>query len=418
VTTSHASRPLLFAIIAGILGLTLFPTGSTGGIDPLTLLERVASRRAFADSIVNVLLFLPLGAALALNRRGWWIPIGLGAALSAGIEIAQLFIPGRYSSPWDLGTNTLGAALGVAAVRLAPTWLCPGPRLRRTLAGGSAVAALITLLGGSMLFHPAPRDGQLIGQWNHRFENRPHYSGRVLEATVAGLPTPPWEVRRSPEVLTHLFTGPVHIRFEAGRPPQGGAPLFALVAPHQQTLFAVDVSGHDLVISYRMRARPMGFDQPEIHLTSALAHVRPGDTVSLRYRREGPRHCVALNGEEQCDAGYSAAHTWSLLMYPVAAPVAAILPFLWVAALVFPTAFWSGRFITAVVQAAVVAAALGVAPLVAPVLPPTWPELLAAAAGAAAGYSCGRWGGAPLRGGRKPGKTATAAGVELHPVRR
>jgi VanZ family protein len=390
VRGSRAGRALVAASALVILALTLFPTGSAGGLDAAPLADRMASLRGLADTLVNILLFMPLGAAVAIHRRGVWWAVAAGAALSLGAEAAQLFIPGRYSSPWDVAANTLGAAAGAVAVRLAPWWLHPEPGRSRKLAAGAAVAAVLTLLGGSMLFHPAPRDGPLIGQWHHRYENRPHYSGRVLEATVAGIPTPPWEVDRSPEVLAHLFTGPVRVTFEVGAPPQGTAPLFALVAPEQEVLFEVLVSGTDLVVTYRMRARSIGLDQPELRLPGALAHLVPGNAARLEYRREGSRHCVALDGEQQCGTGFSAAHTWALLMYPVPTPLAAILPFLWVAALVFPAAFWSARPATATSIAVIAALALLAAPLVAPVLTPAWPELLAAVVGAVAGYACGQ----------------------------
>jgi hypothetical protein len=42
-----------------ILALTLFPTGSAGGLDAVGLADRMATLRGLADTIVNILLFMP-----------------------------------------------------------------------------------------------------------------------------------------------------------------------------------------------------------------------------------------------------------------------------------------------------------------------------------------------------------------------
>jgi glycopeptide antibiotics resistance protein len=69
------------------------------------------------DTVTNVILFLPLGFLYQLTRRdagGPWClrALLLGLLLSSTIEVAQLFLRGRYSSFIDLVTNGLGAWLG------------------------------------------------------------------------------------------------------------------------------------------------------------------------------------------------------------------------------------------------------------------------------------------------------------------
>lgn len=74
------------------------------------------------DTACNVLLFLPLGFLYRLARQPQ--PGGgrlghvfrLGFMVSAGIEMTQLFLRGRYASPMDVLTNGLGALVGA--------WLC------------------------------------------------------------------------------------------------------------------------------------------------------------------------------------------------------------------------------------------------------------------------------------------------------
>jgi hypothetical protein len=71
-----------------------------------------------AERVLNTLLFVPLGAAIALllTRRAWPIAIVVGFALSATVEYAQLSIPGRVPDRDDVLWNTVGAAIGVVAI--------------------------------------------------------------------------------------------------------------------------------------------------------------------------------------------------------------------------------------------------------------------------------------------------------------
>lgn len=70
------------------------------------------------DDALNVLLFVPLGATLALllPRRFWLVAILAAFALSATVEFAQRSIPGRVPDGDDVWWNTVGATVGVLAV--------------------------------------------------------------------------------------------------------------------------------------------------------------------------------------------------------------------------------------------------------------------------------------------------------------
>lgn len=75
------------------------------------------------DVVANVVLFAPLGFLFQQARRSArpdrrapvLDALLLGAAASAVVETLQLLVPDRYTSPWDVLTNALGAALGAAA---------------------------------------------------------------------------------------------------------------------------------------------------------------------------------------------------------------------------------------------------------------------------------------------------------------
>lgn len=70
------------------------------------------------DQVLNAVLFVPLGATLALllPRRAWWTAVVAGLALSATVEYFQSSIPGRVPDAGDVLWNTVGAAIGVIVV--------------------------------------------------------------------------------------------------------------------------------------------------------------------------------------------------------------------------------------------------------------------------------------------------------------
>lgn len=70
---------------------------------------------ADAEFMANVAMFVPFGILVArwAGGRRWLLTLASGFLLSAGVEIAQLAIPGRVSDPRDLVANTIGATLGI-----------------------------------------------------------------------------------------------------------------------------------------------------------------------------------------------------------------------------------------------------------------------------------------------------------------
>jgi VanZ family protein len=62
------------------------------------------------DVVGNLLLYVPLGLALAHRRP--LIALGLGLLLSASIETIQVWFVGRYAGLFDILANTCGVAVG------------------------------------------------------------------------------------------------------------------------------------------------------------------------------------------------------------------------------------------------------------------------------------------------------------------
>ncbi|MFO0271841.1 MAG: VanZ family protein [Gemmatimonadota bacterium] len=88
--------------------------------------------RWLQDGVDNVVLFVPLGVALALSG---WHPVAalaIGFVGSSGIEVAQHYaVPGRDTSILDVLTNATGTWLGAAAY--SGRWWWPQPATARRL---------------------------------------------------------------------------------------------------------------------------------------------------------------------------------------------------------------------------------------------------------------------------------------------
>nr|WP_281370332.1 VanZ family protein [Microbacterium pseudoresistens] len=72
------------------------------------------------EFLANVALFVPLGLLLALAwpRLRMWLIIIAGLVASSTIELVQMTLPSRFPTLSDVAANTLGTAIGCAAVFL------------------------------------------------------------------------------------------------------------------------------------------------------------------------------------------------------------------------------------------------------------------------------------------------------------
>jgi len=115
-------RIALCGSLGVIFAITLAPAH---GPNELQLVPLIRIVRGFTppvdpavvtNAIGNILLFLPLGAALCLLGLRRRTTVLTAFCLSAAIETTQLFIPGRTTSADDVLCNTLGAAVGFLLV--------------------------------------------------------------------------------------------------------------------------------------------------------------------------------------------------------------------------------------------------------------------------------------------------------------
>jgi hypothetical protein len=119
------SNRILLLAVAGILFLTLYPfrfdftSPEPASVAPL-LLRGWGKGAGKLDVLLNILLFVPYGVAVALKLRGRGVGraisatlvLAAGALLSYSVELLQFYIPQRDSGWLDVVTNSTGAAAG------------------------------------------------------------------------------------------------------------------------------------------------------------------------------------------------------------------------------------------------------------------------------------------------------------------
>ena len=213
----RASRPgagFLFALSAvAIAVLTLPPShGPTVPLDPLCIACGVVGG---VDVVLNVVLFMPLGIALACLGGRPRRAIAAMLAASLAIELLQFVIPGRDPSLGDVLANSLGGALGFVSCAHADRLVRPPPRLAARLLAGWGVLWLVIQAVASYALVPAMPSGRYYGQIARDLgEMFQAFPGKVLNPTVEGIVVPNWSFAGDDlrEFLDHPPPGGTHAR--------------------------------------------------------------------------------------------------------------------------------------------------------------------------------------------------------------
>lgn len=381
-----------FAVVAAIFVATLVPSG-TAGIGGGPVICIVCGERGLADVLLNILLFLPLGATFAFGRRGLLRPVVTGGLISLAVEVAQVLLPGRDASPGDLLVNTLGTALGVALVRTAGSWFDPPRRYATGLSALAAMAALSVLALSGWLVAPSFPDTAYYGQWTAELGHFGHYRGRVLDAGVGALHVPSRRVPDSDAVRARLTEGAaLHVEAVAGPPPHRVAPIFSIYDDGQREILLLAADADDAVFRYRTRAARLRLDRPDLRFPGAFEGIEAGDALRLRLVRSGHGFVLDVNGIPHGPAGFTAAAGWRLLYYDESFPpwLVRILDLVWLVGLFTAAGFWVRRRHDLVIVAGSAVIGLAAFPSAVMLLATPAPAYAAAAAGIALGAMIGR----------------------------
>jgi VanZ family protein len=380
--------------VAVILLLTLPPGPSTEAV-PSPMCLRCGDT-PLRDTLLNVLFFVPFGAAVAAT--GWRGPRAAlaGFLLSAMIELLQAFVPGRVSSLRDVLANGLGALSGYLVMSHAAALVAPSRRAAAWLGTGALLGAVAGLGFTSWALRPSLPDDLYYGQWSPRFAWRPVFYGTVRSATIGGLPLPQGPERERGTLRREMIEGTrLTVAVIPGTPRPGAAPVVAVVDGHRREIATLMLRRDEAIFRSRSNASQLGLRTPAVALARAVA----GDTNAtwtITGLREPGRLAVTSVGPD----GHSRSRVLQLspglgwyLTLPTptgAGPEVPWLSGLWLAFCFFPTSYWwasvggwTGR---ALLMSGVVVA-LFLFPALADVSPGPWWEWLGALAAALLGWA-------------------------------
>jgi VanZ family protein len=295
-----------------------------------------------ADALCNLALFLPLGMALYRPDRHGKSAVLFAALLSATVEVLQVFIPGRHSSPADVVCNAAGAAMGWW---LAARWgllLDPGPREARRFGFMAGLGALMVLAGTLLLFRYAPSGDDYFAQWTPELGYIAHYDGRIVRAELDGASEPDGRIADKARVDEFVRGGRrLHLSLLAAPPPDELSDVIS-VAGSEKEIVLVAAEGNDLLLRYRTLGRVLTLNRPLIRVPGVLATVTPGAPADIEIVRQRG-WCVRVSGSGQtCGHGYTAGDGWRLFQTPRLAPwLLATLNVCWLVALMTPLGYWA-----------------------------------------------------------------------------
>lgn len=322
-----------------LAGLTLVPAG-----DPVGLLPGVVDLGApqAADVLRNLVLFAPFGFCLRLRRVGTTRAGLVSGAVSIAIELLQLVVAGRHSSPWDVLANAAGGWLGAMCVTSARHWLRPDRETPRRLVIGAGATCLLGLGLSGLLLTPSVPDQPLFAHWSPTLAHLEPYDGRLVGIRLDRLALPHGPIRQRGAVRAAL-AGDFELELEAiaGAPPDGQSSLFLITDLHRRELLLIGPDGQDLVVRYRDRASALGLEPRVLRLDAALADVEAGERIDLRIERGRRELCIELRGVRFCGLGVGPGRGWSFIAPPWALPRWAreALDLAWIACLFAPLGY-------------------------------------------------------------------------------
>ncbi|MBY0490107.1 MAG: VanZ family protein [Gemmatimonadaceae bacterium] len=367
-----------------ILAATLLPTGTA----PIDL---AAQRWCIdcggpwaADAVCNILLFVPLGVALASLRSRASQAAVIGGLLSFLLELAQSLDlpPGRSSSFVDVLANSLGSEIGWGLFRVGPRlWQARGGRafglglcwwfLGLLVLFGTAAAVQRGADSSPRLISTSPYQHSPIYGW---------YGGNPQLATIGA------SADEQPLTILHRGSGPIVAAADspsetwlvrvwtAGRD----------TARYRRALFYLHLLGDstpELVISQndgaaellvRRRAQELGLVFPTLTLARVFGQVKEDDRIDLQIGVHPAR--VELTGNTGAGARTAAldlspAIGWTLLqsVVGIAHPLASLVALAWLTAIFLPVSWWltrsGNRFSIILSGTAIAVSTLGVSAL-------------------------------------------------------
>lgn len=312
---------------------------------PLPMVCLVCGELGGVDVVLNLTLFIPLGATLVLAGVGWRRAALVAAATSLAVEALQYsLIPGRDASLSDLLTNSAGGAAGALLTARWHDLLAPPPRTARRYAIAAASAALAVMALTAALLRPAIPEMGFWGQWTPQQLRFEPYSGRVHDFRINGIVVPYNLVPESDALRRRLLSGQTraHLEFTAGHRTTRLSAI-ARVGSRFQEVLLLGADGRDFVFRTRLATRDWRLRTPGIMIPGALPSEGER-TVAEAGLRDAHWYATMITsrGAVHRSVPFSVALGWTFVLpfdHPLA-PADVWLSALWLAAMIFPAAVW------------------------------------------------------------------------------
>ncbi|MFZ5624516.1 MAG: VanZ family protein [Gemmatimonadota bacterium] len=346
----------LLAACLLIASATLWPAPENRDLAAETpLFCLVCGSLGLMDVVLNVVLFMPFGAAMAARTGGGpgrrVLTAALtGLGLSFAIETTQyFFLTGRDASLSDLVTNATGSALGSLIVAFWPQLVAPNRRLawRFGLAAAAGWVLQATIVAWSL--GPSLPRTLYFGQWAPKLGTLAQFEGTIVTASVGDLPLAWTSMPYTPALRDALASGqPMRATVVSGPPTAGLAPVVSIFDDEQQEIAMLGQMGRAAAFHLRLRSSLLRLRTPSVRLDDAFP-AEAGDTLHVAGRlAHGALEVSSVIGgvERRHRLPLSAHWGWFELM-PFGAyhlgPEARLLTAIWILALVLPFGFYMGR---------------------------------------------------------------------------
>jgi hypothetical protein len=362
------------------------------------------------DLLLNILLFVPLGAGLGLYGIRFRSAVFLALACTCLIEALQFFVvPGRYASSRDILANFAGALIGYLLGRHWRILVKPSCGA----AGVLATAAVIVWVGTQALTAWAmgisPPPEPWWAQFRPSHDRYPAlFTGRILGVSAGSIQIPYSDQLPSEDVDVIreqiLVEAPLRIVVANVEPTRGVAPIVIIAAGPVLNVVWWLQDGRDGVFGVTVRGTRLGLRTPSVRIADVIPRA-PADTVKLTgsYRRgwyelraddrSGVRH-----RELRASPSWGWAFVLPFLLWAFDSNVI-YLTALYLAGVWYVLGYWNARSIgaaNATVPVARMALGILLGLVVAPILfalpVAHWSEWLAAIVGGAAGWIVGQAG--------------------------
>ncbi len=344
-----------------LAAVTLRPSSDNASfISPTCIL---CGERGSADLILNIVLFVPLGAAL--GHLGWRrLKVGLAALLiAAAIELAQVVIPGRSPTLRDIAMNATGAWLGAALLQA--LWSAPRARWAPPLAWVAAACGVLAIAATGWVMQPAVKRNGWYGHLAPRLAHLEPFAGRI-ERVQLGREVMRHGYLRQVDAVHRAVAAQQPIRIDgiAGPRTTRLAGLFVISDEEFEEMLLIGQQGHDLILRERRRASILRLFEPELRIERFFASLPEGTPFRLEVRFAPTHACATLSdaASATCTVRIPASSAWTLLLWRRfwSDNVRAVFGFLTLATLFFPAGLCAAALSWTARAALTAASAIGV----------------------------------------------------------